>query len=161
MNEGKLIDFLSHSTRFSWLSRTLLDHLQKNSPLPDGVVVVNLNLRSIVDASRDETDCLFDQILDRYVSEEFWLACDECDARHKCPVKFNVDTFRLRTTDGLNEKDVEQVIARNASAQIARSRLKSVFQMLHYRKRIHITVRDLATPRRGTGADCRKGLVSI
>ena len=143
MNEGKLIDFLSHSTRFSWLSRTLLDHLQKNSPLPDGVVVVNLNLRSIVDASRDETDCLFDQILDRYVSEEFWLACDECDARHKCPVKFNVDTFRLRTTDELNEKDVEQVIARNASAQIARSRLKSVFQMLHYRKRIHITVRDL------------------
>ena len=85
MNEGKLIDFLSHSTKFSWLSRTLLNHVQKSSPLPDDIVLVNLNLRSVVDASQDETDCLFDQILDRYVAEEFWLACDECNARHKCP----------------------------------------------------------------------------
>ena len=143
MNEGKLLDFLSHSTRFPWLSRTLLGHLQEGAALPPELVVVNLNLRSVVDASRDQTDCLFDQILDRYVAEEFWLPCDTCPARHRCPVKFNVDTFRYRSTDGLDTKDVDGVIARNHNARVARSRLKSVFQMLHFRKRVHVTVRDL------------------
>lgn len=143
MNEGKLLDFLSHTKDFGWLSSTLLAHLQQNSPLPDDLVLVNLNLRSIVDASRDKTDSLLDQILDRYVAEEFWGACDSCPARHRCPVKFNVDTFRIRPTAGLTDADRAGVEDRNQSALIARSRLKSIFQMLHFRKRIHVTVRDL------------------
>ncbi|WP_417385614.1 hypothetical protein [Gimesia sp.] len=143
MNEGKLIDFLSHTTHFKWLSQKLLEHLQLNTPLADDMVLVNLNLRSVVDAARGQTDSLFDQILDRYVAEEFWTSCDGCPARHRCPVKFNVDTFRLRSISGLNDKDAEAVEERNASARIARSRLKSIFQILHFRKRIHVTVRDL------------------
>lgn len=143
MNEGKLIDFLSHTTKFKWLSRSLLEHLQLDQPLPSDIVLVNLNLRSVVDASRAQTHSLFDQILDRYVAEEFWTECDGCPARHRCPVKFNVDTFRLRSTAGLSEKEAESVEERNASARVARSRLKSIFQILHFRKRIHVTVRDL------------------
>jgi hypothetical protein len=143
MNEGKLLDFLSHTTAFRWLSQVLLDHIQQDAPLPDDVVLINLNLRAVVDASRDQTDSLFDQILDRYVAEEFWTACDGCPARHRCPVKFNVDTFRLRSTEGLSETDRAGVDLHNRSARLARARLKSVFQMLHFRKRIHVTVRDL------------------
>lgn len=143
MNEGKLIDFLSHTTQLGWLSQKLLEHLQLDEPLPDDMVLVNLNLRSVVDASRGQTESLFDQILDRYVAEEFWTACDSCPARHRCPVKFNVDTFRIRSTSDLNEKEAEAIEAINASARIARSRLKSIFQILHFRKRIHVTVRDL------------------
>jgi hypothetical protein len=143
MNEGKLVDFLSHTTAVKWLSRTVLDHLQRGEPLPNGIVLVNLNLRAVVDASLNSTNALFDQILDRYVAEEFWTACDACPARHRCPVKFNVDTFRLRSTEGLSDRDKQGVEEHNRSALLARSRLKSIFQVLHFRKRIHITVRDL------------------
>ncbi len=143
MNEGKLLDFLSHTTKFGWLSKTLLAHLHHNTPLPEDIVLVNLNLRSVVDASRGKTDSLFDQILDRYVADEFWTACDSCPARHRCPIKFNVDTFRLRPPVGLSDNDRAEMERRNQTALIARSRLKSIFQMLHFRQRIHVTVRDL------------------
>jgi hypothetical protein len=143
MNEGKLLDFLSHTTEFGWLSSVILAHVQHDTALPDALVLVNLNLRSVVDASRGKTDSLLDQILDRYVAEEFWSACDGCPARHRCPVKFNVDTFRIRPTAGLTDAERAGVEERNQSALIARSRLKSIFQMLHFRKRIHVTVRDL------------------
>jgi hypothetical protein len=143
MNEGKLRDFLSHSTNHGWLSRTLLAHLRKNEPLPADMAVVNLNLRSIVDATSELGDCLFDKILDRYVANEFWIACDSCPAKERCPVKFNVDTFRYFSTEGLAEGDAQATKERNEAAKKARTRLKIIFQVLHFRKRIHITVRDL------------------
>lgn len=143
VNEGKLIAFLSQSTKFPWLSNMLLAHLQLGAPLPDQVVVVNLNLRAVTDASPTQTSCLLDCILDRFVAEEFWTPCDRCSARHRCPVKFNVDTFRFRSLAGLDERDTEEVSRHNDSARVARSRLKSIFQMLHFRKRVHVTVRDL------------------
>lgn len=143
MNEGKLRDFLSHVRGFPWLSRTLLQHLDHGTTLPGDIVLVNLNLRAVVDAHSDQTDCLFDQILDRYVANEFWTACDDCSARSRCPVKFNVDTFRIRTEEGLSGKDLESVRQTNMAARIARSRFKAIFQILHFRKRVHLTVRDL------------------
>ncbi|MGD9685480.1 MAG: hypothetical protein AB7U43_00710 [Desulfobacter sp.] len=143
MNEGKLRDFLSNTAGFRWLSTTVLDHLQKGAVLPDDVALVNLNLRSVVDASFSQTACLFDQVLDRYVANEFWEACEGCAARIRCPVKFNIDTFRIRTTTGLTDKDLKAVEVQNKAASKARTRLKTVFQVLHFRKRIHMTVRDL------------------
>lgn len=143
MNEGKLRDFLSHVAGFGWLSRTILKHLDHGTPLPEDLVLVNLNLRSVVDAHPSQTDCLFDQILDRYVAEEFWTPCDGCPAKQRCPVKFNVDTFRIRPTQGLSDKDLASVEQTNRAARIARSRFKAIFQILHFRKRLHLTVRDL------------------
>lgn len=143
MNEGKLRDFLSHVSGFSWLSRLLLQHLDHGSQLPGDIALVNLNLRAVVDAHPGQTNCLFDQILDRFVANEFWTACDECPARSRCPVKFNVDTFRLRREQGLAGKDLDSVRLTNQSARIARSRFKAIFQIMHFRKRVHLTVRDL------------------
>ncbi len=143
MNEGKLRDLLADSTEHRWLSRRLLDHLNADAPLPSGYVVVNLNLRSVVDADNALGDCLFDQILDRYVSNEFWQACDQCPARLSCPVKFNVDSFRLFPLADLPDRDRAATEERNLAAEAARVRLKSLFQILHFRKRLHVTVRDL------------------
>jgi len=143
MNEGKLRDFLSHTSDFPWLSQTLLNHIQKDLPLPKDIAIVNLNLRSVVDASLSDTHCLFDQILKRYVAEEFWSTCQTCSCRHRCPVKFNVDTFRVVDEKGLGDKDLEAVKSRNQATEKAIIRLKAVFQVLHFRKRIHMTVRDL------------------
>lgn len=148
MNEGKLSDFLSHSKQHIWLSKTLLPHLRKNAPLPDDIVLVNLNLRSVVDAESEVTSCLFDSILDRYVSNEFWQTCNECHAKARCPVKFNVDTFRYFPTGDLTEADAKVTQERNQAARKARIRLKAVFQILHFRKRIHVTVRDLRSARK-------------
>ena len=53
MNEGKLRDFLSHTPRQPLASETLLGHVLRGAELPDDVVVVNLNLRSVVDAQLD------------------------------------------------------------------------------------------------------------
>lgn len=143
MNEGKLRDFFSQTTDFGWLSQVLLAHLRKGEPLPDDMVVVNLNLRSVVDASSEPGQCLFDQVLDRYVADEFWAACESCVAKEKCPVKFNVDTFRYFPIAGLSERDALATEERNKAARLARMRLKAIFQILHFRKRIHVTVRDL------------------
>lgn len=143
MNEGKLRDFFSSSTRHRWLSKALLDHLQLNAPLPDDVALVNLNLRSVVDAKEELSDCLFDRILDRYVATEFWDECQNCPSRHRCPVKFNVDTFRMRPESGLQGKELEDVRQYNEEARAARVRLKALFQILHFRKRIHLTIRDV------------------
>lgn len=143
MNEGKLRDFLAMSTAHGWLASQLLDHLNGQQPLPDGYLVVNLNLRSVVDADADAGDWMFDRVLDRYVADEFWQDCETCEAKLRCPVKFNVDSFRRFPLDGQSEKDREATAARNAAAEAARARLKSLFQVLHFRKRLHITVRDM------------------
>lgn len=143
MNEGKLRDFLGKSTQYPWLSRCLLDHLLLNTLLPDGYIVVNLNLRTVVDARHELADCLLDHILDRYVAHEFWQPCDDCIAKQQCPVKFNVDSFRFFPTSGLSEKDRIATEERNMAAHAVRVRLKALFQVLHFRKRLHVTVRDL------------------
>lgn len=144
MNEGKLRDFLGRTTSHRWLSEHLLNHLLRNAAISERYTIVNLNLRSVVDASTHLGSCLFDQILDRYVANEFWEACSECPAAARCPVKFNVDTFRLFPESSAQDpKDQQAVTERNNSARAARVRLKSLFQVLHFRKRIHITVRDL------------------
>lgn len=143
MNEGKLRDFFSSSTRHRWLSKILPDHLQLNALLPADIALVNLNLRAVVDAKEELSDCLFDRILDRYVATEFWDECLNCPSRHRCPVKFNVDTFRMRSEDGLQGKELEDVRKYNDEASAARVRLKALFQILHFRKRVHLTIRDV------------------
>ncbi len=143
MNEGKLRDFLGRSKSHGWLSRTLLDHLLKDIPLPPSYAVVNLNLRSVVDASSSISESLFDKILDRYVANEFWTTCEQCVVKLRCPVKFNVDSFRIFPTEGLPERDFNETVERNVAAKSIRRRLKAVFQVLHFRKRLHVTVRDL------------------
>jgi len=143
MNEGKLRDYFSASQKHGWLGKVILDHLQLNKPLPEDIVLVNLNLRAVVDAQEQITDCLLDQILDRYVAPEFWEDCQNCSSRYHCPVKFNVDTLRLYPEAGLEGKELEDVQKYNAEARAVRVRLKSLFQILHFRKRIHLTIRDV------------------
>jgi hypothetical protein len=143
LNEGKLREFFSQSTKHPWLSAVLLNHLQDQKPLPNDTALVNLNLRSVVDAEEQLTNCLFDRVMDRFVAPEFWQACETCPARYRCPVKFNVDTLRVVPTDTLSGKEKESAEAFNSQARRVRTRLKALFQVLHFRKRIHLTVRDL------------------
>jgi hypothetical protein len=143
MNEGKLRDFLGRSTSHRWLSNTLLAHILSDAPLPAPYVLVNLNMRSLVDATSSPAGSLFDKILDRYVANEFWQPCESCPVKLRCPVKFNVDSMRVFETDGLSQKNKQETDERNAAALAVRRRLKAIFQVLHFRKRLHVTVRDL------------------
>ena len=143
LNEGKLRHFFSHSTRTPWLSDQLLNYLLKDEDLPADIVCINLNQRAIVDLKAEASDCLFDAVLDRYVAPEFWSECQSCACRSHCPVKFNVDTFSIRSIDGLEGRGLEETQRLNAQAGRARQRLKALLQVLHFRQRLHLTVRDL------------------
>ena len=82
MNEGKLTDFFTTSVEFKWLGASILDHLIADEPLPGSIAIVNLNLRSVVDAYFHQTNSILDLILDRYVANEFWEPCESLSLIH-------------------------------------------------------------------------------
>ena len=143
LNEGKLRHFFSHSTRTPWLSSQLLNHLLKDESLSDDIVCINLNRRAVVDLELDTSESLFDRVLDRYVAPEFWQACQTCACRSRCPVKFNVDTFAFIPLESLEGRRFAEAQRLNDQAKRARLRLKALLQVLHFRQRMHLTVRDL------------------
>jgi serine/threonine protein kinase len=129
INEGRLVDFLmEHRDRFTHLKRLVLEGLT-GSPPSDGVVTVNLNLRSIV-ASRPgaegDSDSIFDRQLSCLIHERFWEPCVSCDLRDRCYVYHNARTL------------MDSV----AGPKVA-ERLRSLYTITHLRGRLHITMRDL------------------
>ncbi len=126
LNEGRLLDFLHHhSTDFTYLSGRLIRMFEQAAREADGVLLVNLNMRSVV--FDDETGVsIFDQMIDRFTSPELWEKCDACDLKDRCYAKFNVDSIRDA----------------NYGPQI-KDRLETLFRIAHFRHRLHITIRDL------------------
>jgi len=126
INEGRLVDFLStHEERFGWLARTLRDGL-RGVKSGDGVLVVNLNRRSVV-ADEDELNgSIFDRMLLRMADPAFWEACDSCELAATCYVPHNART--------IGHPDAGPKVIR---------RLKELYTLTHLRGRMHITLRDL------------------
>lgn len=125
INEGRLLDFLTHSefaSKFSGLRSFVLKALHGQSNQP-GVLLVNLNLRSVAAGGRDS---LVEKQLTAMLSDTLWSPCNSCARRDRCPIKHNVDSLRDP-----------------ASGLAVRERVRRLFEVQHLRRRAHVTMRDL------------------
>lgn len=126
INEGRLMDFLqTWQDEFSYLYRQVRDFFELEAATDPKLLVINLNLRSVV-ASGDDSHSILDQMLERLSAPALWEKCRECDIADRCYAKFNADS--------LNDQ--------NYGPQI-RTRIKSLFEIAHLRRRLHLTIRDL------------------
>jgi hypothetical protein len=145
VNEGRLVDFLSHRReRFPLLSK-LVDIGLAGGQTGDAVAVVNLNARDVTARPSDEAgnpidESILERMLDRMTHERFWEVCASCDIADACYARHNAQTFRHP----------------DAGPQIKR-RLRRVYELTQLRGRLHITLRDLRSALAYTltsGRDC-------
>ncbi|GAB1644321.1 methylation-associated defense system protein kinase MAD6 [Krasilnikovia sp. MM14-A1259] len=146
VNEGRLIDFLSHrGRRFAALTAAVEEGL-RGEQNAGGVAVVNLNLRDVTvqpastgDGGRNN-DSILEQMLIEMSSPRFWEACKGCVLIDSCYARRNATTI------------ASPVIG----AQV-RDRLRRIYEIAQLRGRLHITLRDLRSALAYTitsGRDC-------
>ncbi|MET4601021.1 serine/threonine protein kinase [Bradyrhizobium sp. JR4.1] len=125
INEGRLLDFLAHSQfaeNFVGLNGFVHDALAGKAQ-PDRALLVNLNLRAVT-AGGDES--LIEKQLVKMLDDDLWVPCEACEHKTRCPIKHNVDT-----------------LGDPASGIETRRRVRRLFEIVHLRRRAHITMRDL------------------
>ncbi|HOX40935.1 MAG TPA: serine/threonine-protein kinase, partial [bacterium] len=126
INEGRLVDFfLEHEDKFPLLSMHIKKGLLGSMP-EEGVVVINLNLRSVVAEPSGTQSSILERLLARMCNQEYWQACEKCDIKAKCYAYHNIKTFQDPVAG-------PKVI----------DRLKMLYTITHLRGRLHITMRDL------------------
>lgn len=132
INEGRLLHFLSNrQDRYGGLYKEARRQLAGEQASSAKYLVVNLNRRSVVDGGildyrHAQRHCILDRLLDGLLRETYWRPCEGCIISERCPVKFNVDTLR------------DSVLG-----PVVRQRLKFLFQITHFRHRVHVTIREL------------------
>jgi len=136
INEGRLVDFLdTHRAQFPALAGQVLTSLT-DRPEPatgaaatvadPGVVVINLNRRSLLDDSDELGGAVFDRMLARMTAPQRWEACGGCALVDTCYVRHNARTF-----------------AHPALGQKIAARLRMLYRLTELRGIAHITVRDV------------------
>lgn len=125
INEGRLLDFLDHGAereQFAGL-REQLKRALAGQGTPSALLVVNLNLRAVAAGGRES---LVEQQLQRLLRDEIWAPCEGCAFRSRCPLRHNADSMRDA-----------------ASGRAVRERVRRLFEVVHLRRRAHVTMRDL------------------
>jgi serine/threonine protein kinase len=125
INEGRLLDFLehsSHSSNFRAL-RGFVHKALENADSSDGMLLVNLNFRAVA-AGNEES--LVERQLKKMLRPEVWAPCEDCSHKLRCPLKHNADTLRDST-----------------SGPAVRARIVRLFEVVHLRRRAHVTIRDM------------------
>lgn len=132
INQGRLLDFFldEERTGFQTLRRWIdcfFDPLSEDpsAELPDWLLIVDLNQRSVT-AQNDQLDSIFNRQLESFLKPQFWQACESCALKDQCFIKFNADSLRDST-----------------GGSIVRERLRTLFEVVHLRRKLHITMRDL------------------
>lgn len=132
INEGKLRDFIIENKKYKWLSKKVKEYLtEEECDLPESLVFINLNLRSVVDDndSNSIVDLLLDNFLDKTEPKKnTWEHCrqENCEYADRCYIKHNIDTFN----DPVKGTEV-------------RNRLKKILLAVHLKQAKHITMRDI------------------
>jgi serine/threonine protein kinase len=125
INEGRLLDFLAHGPRadaYGGLRRFVNDALAGGQP-PAGALLVNLNLRAVTAGGARS---LVEQQLMQLLQPTLWAPCEGCSVRASCPLLHNANTLRDPN-----------------SGSAVRERLRRLFEVVHLRRRAHVTMRDL------------------
>ncbi|RKH73127.1 hypothetical protein D7X96_03500 [Corallococcus interemptor] len=125
INEGRLLDFLAHGAeapRFAGLRRFVHAALE-GAASSARALLVNLNLRAVAAGGEQS---LVERQLQTMLRPELWAPCEGCAHRERCPIRHNVDTLRDA-----------------ASGVTTRARVRRLFEVVHLRRRSHVTMRDL------------------
>ncbi|WP_163380130.1 methylation-associated defense system protein kinase MAD6 [Cyclobacterium sp. SYSU L10401] len=127
INEGRLVEFLKTSTKHKPLHDTIENYFynEGHHNLPGGLMIINLNLRSVA-ALDDKEPSLFRKQIKALTKKELWTKCEGCDLANKCFIKYNVDSFNDPAMG-------EEVI----------SRMEWLLRTAGLKRELHITMRDL------------------
>lgn len=127
INEGRLVEFLQTSGKHQKLAKVIEDyfHQEGHSELPDGMIIINLNLRSVV-ASEEDGQSLFRKQVKSLTRKENWKQCEGCTLANQCFIKYNVDS--------LND---------SAAGEAVISRMEWLLRTASLKRELHITIRDL------------------
>lgn len=142
INEGRLVDFFSDlwmvnqdatssaAQNFQQLGRCIQSYFEQNGQganLPPWMLIVDLNQRSVIAPDPDQENAsIFDRQLQAFLKPEFWQPCQACALQARCFIKYNVDTF-----------------SDPVSGPAVKGRVRSLFEIVHLRRQLHITMRDL------------------
>ena len=127
INEGRLMDFFEGSPEHKFLYDAIDEYFYKGgiAKLPDGVMIINLNLRSVT-AKDDNGNSLLRKQIKALTSPHLWSKCRTCPLASKCFINFNVSSF--------NDSAVGNEII---------TRLEWIVRTIVYKREVHITMRDL------------------
>lgn len=127
INEGRLMDFLEGSDEHKYLRDAIDEYFYKEgaSELPEGVMIINLNLRSVTAIDENRESLLRKQIKS-LTAPKLWGKCETCPLASKCFINFNVKS--------LNDSAVGNEII---------TRLEWIVRTIVYKREVHITMRDL------------------
>lgn len=135
INTGRLLDFFldeGQTGAFSHLAGVVnrfFDTAREGAAdtLPNWLCIIDLNYRSIVAADPEQDGrAIFDRQLDALVQPALWASCASCALRDRCFIRFNRDT-----------------LADPVSGPAVRKRLRTLFEVVHLRRKLHITMRDM------------------
>lgn len=127
INEGRLVDFLSTHDELKKLQDNIEDYFYQegHAELLPGLMVINLNLRSVT-ARDGNSPSLLAQQVKKLTRPELWSKCEGCPIADRCYIKYNVDTFQDSSAG-------DEVI----------NRLEWLVRTIVYKRELHITMRDL------------------
>ena len=127
INEGRLMDFLENNDAHKYLYDAIDEYFYKEgaTQLPDGVMVINLNLRSVT-ALDENGESLLRKQIKSLTAPALWNKCETCPLASKCFINFNVKS--------LNDSAVGTEITK---------RLEWIVRTIVYKREVHITMRDL------------------
>jgi serine/threonine protein kinase len=127
INEGRLVDFLTTRPELKNLQTNIEDYFYQegHAELLPGLMVINLNLRSVTAKDGDSPSLLAQQVK-RLTRPEIWSKCNGCPVADRCFIKYNVDTFQDSSAG-------DEVI----------NRLEWLLRAIVYKRELHITMRDL------------------
>lgn len=127
INEGRLMDFLNTQRKLRTLNNNIEDFFynEGHTELLPGLMVINLNLRSVT-AGDKQNPSLLSQQMKKLTNKELWTKCQGCPIADKCFIKYNVDTFQDSSAG-------DEVI----------ERLEWLMRAIVYKRELHITMRDL------------------
>lgn len=127
INEGRLVEFLKTTRKHKTLHDTIENYFynEGHHELPSGLMIINLNLRSVA-AQDNQEPSLFRSQLKALTQKDLWAKCETCPLASKCFIKYNVDSFN-------DSASGEEII----------TRMEWLLRTASLKRELHITMRDL------------------
>ncbi|MBL6444701.1 protein kinase [Fulvivirga sp. 29W222] len=127
INEGRLVEFLKTTSKHKTLHDTIENYFynEGHHELPSGLMIINLNLRSVA-AQDNQEPSLFRSQVKALTQKDLWAKCETCQLANKCFIKYNVDSFN-------DSASGEEVI----------TRMEWLLRTASLKRELHITMRDL------------------